>query len=136
MQRKSTTNVVGNHFQLQHSRYPLKGFVGGKDSVGNLVIVDYKGPNEEAVYVAKEFYWQEPGVIVFARKQGGGGWGDPLDRDPEAVLRDVLDEYVSMGRASLDYGVVINPNTLAVDLKATQQLRQTMRAKADSSVAI
>jgi len=132
MQRKATTNVVGNHFQVQHSRYPLKGFVGGGDSVGNLVVVDYKGPKEEAVYVAKEFYWQQPGEIVFARKQGGGGWGDPLEREPDAVLRDVLDEYVSIERAQLDYGVVIDPKTLTLDPKKTQQVRQTMRAQSGS----
>ena len=38
---------------------------------------------------------------------GGGGWGDPLDRDPQAVLDDVWDEYVSVEGAVRDYGVVI-----------------------------
>ena len=38
---------------------------------------------------------------------GGGGWGDPLDRDPQAVLDDVLDEYVSVDGAERDYGVVL-----------------------------
>ena len=38
---------------------------------------------------------------------GGGGFGDPLDRDPEAVLEDVKDDYVSLERAAIDYGVVI-----------------------------
>jgi len=38
---------------------------------------------------------------------GGGGWGDPLDRDPQAVLDDVLDEYVSVGAATREYGVVL-----------------------------
>ena len=39
---------------------------------------------------------------------GGGGFGDPLERDPEAVLEDVIDEYVSVKRAESDYGVVID----------------------------
>ena len=38
---------------------------------------------------------------------GGGGWGNPLDRDPHAVLDDVLDEYVSFEAATRDYGVVL-----------------------------
>ena len=50
---------------------------------------------------------------------GGGGWGDPLDRDPQAVLDDVLDEYVSVEGATRDYGVVLTGSlddlTLAVD---------------------
>ena len=58
---------------------------------------------------------------------GGGGWGDPLDRDPQAVLDDVLDEYVSVEGARRDYGVVLTGSledlTLALDESATIQLR-------------
>ncbi len=47
---------------------------------------------------------------VFSRPTaGGGGYGDPLERDPKAVLEDVIDEYVSIERAKKDYGVVIRP---------------------------
>ncbi|GJH09980.1 hydantoinase B/oxoprolinase family protein [Caballeronia novacaledonica] len=129
MQRRATTDAVGNHFQVQHSRYPLKGFAGGGDSVGNLVVLDYTGPNEEPVYIARESYFQQPGEIVFARKQGGGGWGDPLERDPELVLRDVLDEYISPNSAFEDYGVVIvEMDAPRVDLAETQALRARLRA--------
>lgn len=124
MQRKATTNAVGNHFQVQHSFYPLKGFAGGRDSAGNLVITDFGGEKQESVMVAKEFYWQQPGEIVFARKQGGGGWGDPLERDPKLVLRDVLDEIVSIGKACDDYGVVIDAGTLTVQERDTRELRR------------
>lgn len=133
MQRKATTNVVGNHFQVQHSYYPLKGFAGGNDSVGNVVIVDYKGPKEETIMVAKEFYWQQPGEIVFARKQGGGGWGNPFERDPQLVVRDVLDEYVSIARARTDYGVVINPVALTLDVEGTQRLRRELASSAPTT---
>ncbi len=60
---------------------------------------------------------------------GGGGWGDPLARDPQAVLDDVWDEYVSIDAALRDYGVVITGSleemTLAVDLEATTLERKT-----------
>ena len=60
---------------------------------------------------------------------GGGGWGDPLERDVEAVLDDVWDEYVSIDAALRDYGVVITGSleemTLAVDLEATTLERKT-----------
>ncbi|MGM0390068.1 MAG: hydantoinase B/oxoprolinase family protein, partial [Natrinema limicola] len=39
---------------------------------------------------------------------GGGGFGDPLERDPDAVREDVIDDYVSIERAAKDYGVVID----------------------------
>jgi N-methylhydantoinase B len=64
---------------------------------------------------------------------GGGGWGDPLDRDPQAVLDDVLDEYVSVEAAGTDYGVVLTGSledlTLAVDHTATEELRARRRAR-------
>lgn len=47
---------------------------------------------------------------------GGGGLGDPLKRDPEAVLEDVIDGYVSIERAKKDYGVVIKEIDAELDL--------------------
>jgi N-methylhydantoinase B len=62
---------------------------------------------------------------------GGGGWGTPLDRDPDAVLDDVWDEYVSVEGAFKDYGVVITGSseemTLAVDFDATKLERESRR---------
>jgi N-methylhydantoinase B len=64
---------------------------------------------------------------------GGGGWGDPLDRDPEAVLDDVLDEFVSLEAARRDYGVVLGgraeDGTLAIDAAATRKLRAELRSQ-------
>jgi N-methylhydantoinase B len=57
---------------------------------------------------------------------GAGGWGDPLERDPALVLKDVRNEFVSLEAAREDYGVVIVGN--AVDLAATEALRRQMRA--------
>lgn len=71
---------------------------------------------------------------VFSRPTaGGGGYGDPLERDPEAVLEDVIDEYVSVGRAAKDYGVVINPIDpeiceYEIDHAATEEARAKIRA--------
>ncbi|ELY96485.1 hydantoinase B/oxoprolinase family protein [Natrialba taiwanensis] len=64
---------------------------------------------------------------------GGGGFGDPLERDPEAVLEDVKDDYVSVERAERDYGVVIeeiDPDVCAyeIDPEATDEQRAFIRA--------
>jgi len=53
-----------------------------------------------------------------------GSYGDPLDRDPAAVLGDVLDGYVSIQGAREDYGVVITENSLSIDREATEILRR------------
>jgi N-methylhydantoinase B len=58
---------------------------------------------------------------------GAGGWGDALDRDPAAVLKDVRNELVSLTAARDEYGVVIEPQTWTVDATATQRLRASMR---------
>src|SRR5262249_60678276 len=63
-------------------------------------------------------------VVVTA---GGGGWGDPLDRDPARVRADVIDEYVSLDAARDQYGVVFTA-TLDVDVEATTRLRAKLRA--------
>lgn len=71
----------------------------------------------------------------FARPTaGGGGFGDPLERDPEAVREDVIDDYVSIERAARDYGVVIREIDAdlceyEIDQPATETLRADLRAK-------
>lgn len=69
------------------------------------------------------------------RTGGAGGWGDPLERDPRLVLRDVRDEYVSLAGAQRDYGVVVrgdpinHPERLELDEAATAACRAALRAE-------
>lgn len=58
---------------------------------------------------------------------GGGGYGDPLERDPQAVLFDVVEEKVSARAAKQDYGVVLNGDGVGVDRAATEALRRQRR---------
>lgn len=60
---------------------------------------------------------------------GAGGWGDPLERDPAKVLRDVRNEMVSLEAARRDYGVVIDPEGDRVDETATRERRAALRAE-------
>ena len=60
---------------------------------------------------------------------GGGGWGDPLERDPADVLRDVRNELVSITSAKNDYGVIFDNELINVDSNKTNALRKTMREK-------
>jgi N-methylhydantoinase B len=60
---------------------------------------------------------------------GAGGWGDPLERDPEAVLKDVRNELLSPAKAQADYGVVIDVQAWAVDGSATERCRAALRAQ-------
>lgn len=58
---------------------------------------------------------------------GAGGWGDPLERDPQAVLKDVRNELISVHAAAADYGVIIDVANWKVDLDATREQRDTLR---------
>src|SRR5438552_3520812 len=60
---------------------------------------------------------------------GGGGWGDPLERDPALVLQDVRNDFVSQRAAREDYGVVLASKRLTVDEAATTALRYRMRSQ-------
>ena len=58
-----------------------------------------------------------------AERPGGGGWGDPFDRDPDLVLRDVQDGVVYPDAARNYYGVVVPQSLQAVDVVATEVVR-------------
>ena len=64
--------------------------------------------------------------VLHVLTQGGGGYGNPLERDPALVLKDVVDSLVSLESARDDYGVVVDPETDTVDNAATAALRDRM----------
>ena len=76
------------------------------------------------------------GDVVSFQQPGAGGYGPPWERDPRAVLRDVLEDYVSIEGARRDYGVVIDPATLTVDEPATQAARAAMRVPGPLPVVV
>jgi N-methylhydantoinase B len=61
---------------------------------------------------------------------GAGGWGDPLERDPDRVLKDVLEEKLSPEYARREYGVVVDPATARVLLEETAQRRAQLAKNA------
>jgi len=73
-----------------------------------------------------------PGDVVIMDAAGGGGYGDPLERELALVERDVADGYVSIDRANADYGAVVDPRTMKADQEASKKLRASRR-KAESA---
>ena len=57
---------------------------------------------------------------------GGGGYGNPVQRDEEEALRDALNGYISLRAAEEDYGVVIDPVRFTIDRAATRKKRRAM----------
>ena len=71
------------------------------------------------------------GDVLRHELAGPGGWGDPLERDPAAVLRDIRNEIVSRARAEACYGVVVAATGWAVDEPATATRRARLRIERD-----
>ena len=71
-----------------------------------------------------------PGDVIRHVQPGGGGWGDPLERKPDAVERDVRNGKVSAAKAAELHGVVVDRESGRVDEKATRLLRSDLRAAA------
>lgn len=74
------------------------------------------------------------GTSLRGETAGGGGWGSPLERDPKCVLADVLDSVVSLASAREDYGVVIDPGTMTVDVAATAAERERLEGALAAAV--
>jgi N-methylhydantoinase B len=92
-------------------------------------------PDGEFRYFLRVPSWRtKPMSVLRYVTSGGGGFGDPLDREPERVARDVRDGYVSIEGAARDYGVVVagdpedDPENLVVDMEATERLRESLRS--------
>ena len=104
--------------QAGRYRYPPAGlFKGGAANKAQFMVNDQAGDSSGLTLC-------ESGDVINFISAGGGGYGDPLARDPQAVEQDVRNEYVSLERAQADYGVVIDPKTLKVDLEQTKKLRK------------
>src|SRR5690606_33885015 len=107
---------------FDRTNIPASGYQGGKNGApGIYELSDGRRPNPKATV------WVDPDTDIIMGLPGGGGYGDPLDRDPRAVRDDVLDELVSPERAREDYGVVLTPD-LEIDWEATDRLRAERRA--------
>jgi N-methylhydantoinase B len=104
-------------------RFGAFGLFGGKEgSKGRFVL----NPDtaQERPLKSKGLDILGKGDVVSLRLPGAGGYGDPLERDREPLLQDVRDGKVTLESAREDYHVVIDPQTLAIDEKATEQFRK------------
>jgi N-methylhydantoinase B len=107
--------------QAGRHMHPPEGLFGGKLGAKAQFLVNGVSGNPFGLTQLK------PGDVVTIDAAGGGGCGNPLDRDPEKVERDVVEGYVSLERAREDYGVIVDPETLRVDAEETRKLRESLR---------
>jgi N-methylhydantoinase B len=100
------------------------GLEGGHDATGNEIAVRSDGAWQTEFANGKlNIDRLKAGDAVRLRSGGGGGYGSPLERPVDEVLADVRQGYVTIGAAASYYGVVVDPDTLALDQAATERLR-------------
>ena len=100
------------------TRCAARGFAGGRDgAVGQMVLSD------GTTLHPKRKYLLQTGQQVTLRLPGGGGYGPPFERDPQAVLEDVRQGRVSVEAARQEYGVAVDVERWSVDEEETRRLR-------------
>jgi N-methylhydantoinase B len=123
-------NLVEGHWNFEQARRlncPPWGLWGGLPGQSGGYLLRRPGENEFKPIVGAHIPVPLHASAI-VRTGGGGGWGDPLDRDPQRVRADVLEEFVSRLAAREHYGVVFHDD-LTVDEPSTQSLRGWIRSK-------
>ena len=119
-------------FQLRTDRTDFLpwGVEGGKPGAPTRNYLNPDNPDGDGrTLPGKYLTTLKKGDLYRMIQAGGGGYGDPLDRDVYAVLDDVEQEKLTVEYARREHGVVIAPDTLALDLTATEKLRSEMRSQ-------
>jgi N-methylhydantoinase B len=111
---------------------PPKGVLGGWNGIGPSVFklrpdgsIDDETGNAGHIVL-------EPGERLRVLSCGGAGYGDPCDRDPQLLLKDLVDGYLTTVRASEIYGIVVDgdaakPESLVINQEATTERRSSLR---------
>jgi len=112
------------HFE--RTKTPQWGLFGGHS--GSIPQVTIYPQSDEAPYdvLKTSGISLTKGSRFVARTSGGGGYGDPLERDPGLVMKDVLDGYVSREAGEDLYGVIFKGDDLQVDTEATAKRREML----------
>ena len=100
---------------------PPWGINGGKEADPNHVLIDPGTEQEQRK--GSSYNFLEAGQVLANNTGGGGGWGNPFERDPALVAKDVRNGFVSVEAAERDYGVAVDPATFSVDTARTATLR-------------
>ena len=104
------------------SKHPPWGLQGGGSAAPPRVV--YNPGTKDRMLPGKCTVEAKAGDVLRVGWGGAGGHGDPLERDPEMVLWDVIEEKVSVQRAQDTYGVVVNPEHRTIDWETTHNLRR------------
>ena len=117
-------------------RFPPHGLYGGRPGSSSWNYINPGRSDRILPVLMTEVEKLRRGDVFRHEQSGGGGYGDPLERDPEGVLRDVIQEKVTPEHAEREYGVVLveseDHGEWSLDPSATENLREQLRTAAAS----
>lgn len=116
------TNLGDRHV---FAPYGLRG--GGAGRLGSTML--NQGTRRQQALHSKGTYRLSRGDVICWQTSGAGGVGDPMTRDPSAVIVDVKNGLVSIAGAAEDYGVVVDPRDLSLDEARTARLRASKKGR-------
>jgi len=119
---RAPTGLVTANIRAGRFHYPVPGLLGGHNGPNGVVIAD----GETFTNSSKQFNLK-PGGYVELLTPGGGGYGDPLERDPVLIEKDVRYGFVSPEAAKDSYGIVMDESGWNVDMEASEKLRAARR---------
>lgn len=139
-----TLEVIASEITLSclfdRAKIPAWGMHGGKDGAKSTLLIQRAG-TEGFLDFSQAFGTVSPTKFTNVRLQrgdlvrystpGGGGWGDPLQRDPEAVVEDVAAGWLAPEAAETDYGVIVTMGSQGIaslDIPATEAKRAELGA--------
>jgi N-methylhydantoinase B/oxoprolinase/acetone carboxylase alpha subunit len=105
---------------LPEDQWTVEGLMNGQP---------FKGAKYTTHHMGMQFEIAKQGELYMICQGAGGGYGDPLERDPEAVVTDLRDDVISERTAQQIYFVVYDARTLSVDVEATEKARQAERER-------
>lgn len=112
------------------------GIGGGRAAEGSRKVLLRRDGSERELPAKFDGLQVEPGDRLLYITAGGGGWMDPLDRDPEHVRRDVLRGFVSREKAAEAYGVALLEGATDIDQAATEELREQLRGQRSGQLPV
>ncbi len=113
--------------RLDNVVYPCWGVNGGRAGRTGEVVVNPGTEGERRIPPIADDIELHRDDLVRITTGGGGGWGDPFEREPERVRLDVLRRFVTVAGARAGYGVCLDPATMAIDHAETDRLRSAPR---------
>jgi N-methylhydantoinase B len=130
--RREYLNLQDARFSIRSMKHVIgpNGCAGGKPGRTGTIVINPDSASPVRLPTRYADYPLKHGDMFRLDTPGGGGFGDPLTRDPERVLADLREGYISAAATEHDYGVVVvrSENGLAIDEIATYQKRAKLKS--------